>query len=54
VGVLVPPGWWQPTVAVSAVASAILLILFFEPQLALGRGIDAVLLAVVVTKAWVA
>ena len=53
VGVLVPPGWWQPTVAVSAGASAVLLVLFFEPQLVLGLGIDAVLLAVVTTGAWV-
>ena len=52
VGVLVPPGWWQATVAVSAVASAVLLVLFFEPQLVLGLGIDAVLLAVVATGAW--
>ena len=53
VGVLVPPGWWQPTVAVSAVASAVVLVLFFEPQLVLGLGIDAVLLAVVATRGWV-
>jgi hypothetical protein len=53
VGVLVPPGWWQATVAVSAVTSAVLLVLFFEPQLVLGLGIDAVLLAVVATGAWV-
>ena len=52
VGVLVPPAWWQATVAVSAVASAVLLVLFFEPQLALGLGIDAFLLAVVATAAW--
>ena len=52
VGILVPPGWWQLTVAVSAVASAVLLGLFFEPQLVLGLGIDAVLLAVVATGAW--
>jgi hypothetical protein len=53
VGIVVPSGWWQPAVAVSAVASAIALILFFEPQLVLGLGIDAVLLWVVATRAWV-
>ena len=53
VGIVVPSGWWPPTVAVSAVASAVLLVLFFEPQLVLGLGIDAVLLAVVATGAWV-
>ena len=53
VGVLAHPGWWQAAVAVSAVVSALLLALFFEPQLVLGLGIDAVLLAVVATAAWV-
>lgn len=53
VGMVVPSGWWQPTVVVSAIASAVLLILFFEPQLVLGLGIDAVLLWVVATGVWV-
>jgi hypothetical protein len=53
VGIVVPSGWWQATVAVSAVASAVLLVLFFEPQLVLGLGIDAALLAVVATRTWV-
>ncbi len=53
VGLIVPSGWWQPTIAVGAVASAAMLVLFFEPQLVLGLGIDAVLLWVVVTRAWV-
>ncbi len=52
VGILVPAGWWQASVALSAVASAILLLLFFEPQLVLGPGIDAVLVAAVATGAW--
>jgi hypothetical protein len=52
VGIIAPSGWWQPIVAVSAVTSAILLVLFFEPQLVLGLGIDAVLLWVVVARAW--
>jgi len=53
VGIVVPPGWWQPTVAAASVASVVLLVLCFEPQLVLGLGIDAVLLWVVVTTAWV-
>jgi hypothetical protein len=52
IGVLVPTGWWPATVAVPAIASAVLLVLFFEPQLVLGLGIDAVLLAAVATEAW--
>jgi hypothetical protein len=53
VGIVVPSGWWQPTVAVAAMASAVLLVLCLEPQLVLGLGIDAVLLWVVVTNACV-
>ncbi len=53
VGLIVPSGWWQPTIALGAIASAAMLVLFFEPQLVLGLGIDAVLLWVVVTRAWV-
>jgi hypothetical protein len=53
VGIVVPSGWWQPAVACSAVASAVLLVLFFQPQLVLGLGIDATLLWVVTTRAWV-
>ena len=52
VGLVVPSGWWQATVGVSAVASALVLVLFFNPQLVLGLAIDAVLLWVVLTKAW--
>lgn len=52
VGVLVPAGWWQATVAVSAIASAALLVLVFAPQLVLGLAIDAVLLWLVVAGVW--
>jgi predicted cupin superfamily sugar epimerase len=52
VGIVAPSGWWQATVAVSAIASVVLLVLCVEPQLVLGLGIDAVLLAVVATGAW--
>ncbi|MGE5155933.1 MAG: hypothetical protein ACM3JP_00365, partial [Betaproteobacteria bacterium] len=53
VGLVVPAGWWQPAVAGSAVVSMVVLVLFFNPQLVLGIGIDAVLLWAVVTRAWV-
>lgn len=53
VGLIVPAGWWQASVGVSAVASAVVLVLFFNPQLVLGLGIDAVLLWMVATRAWV-
>jgi hypothetical protein len=53
VGIVVPSGWWQPTIALGAIASAATLVLFFDPQLVLGLGMDAVLLWVVATRAWV-
>ena len=52
VGIVVPPGWWPATVAVGAVASAATLLLFFEPRLVLGLGLDVVLLWIVWTRAW--
>jgi hypothetical protein len=53
VGIVVPSGWWQPTIALGAIASAATLVLFFDPQLVLGLGMDAILLWVVATRAWV-
>jgi hypothetical protein len=52
VGLVVPSGWWQPAVGLAAIASAIVLSLFFNPQLVLGLGIDAGLLWAVATRAW--
>jgi hypothetical protein len=37
---------------ITAVASAVLLVLFFHPQLVLGLAIDGVLLWVSATQAW--
>ena len=51
-GIIIPASWWQPSVAVSAVASMAILALFFESQLVLGIGIDAVLLWAVLARAW--
>ena len=53
IGVIVPSAWWQPTIALGAIASAATLVLFLEPQLLLGLGIDAVLLWLALTRAWV-
>ena len=44
VGLVVPAGWWQAAVGASAVTSVVVLVLFFNPQLVLGIGIDVVLL----------
>jgi hypothetical protein len=52
VGILVPSSAWRMLVAGGAVLSIVLIALFFNPQLLLGIGIDAVLLAVVLTAVW--
>jgi hypothetical protein len=52
VGLVVPAGWWQGAVAGSAATSLVVLVLFFNPQLVLGIGIDALLLGAVATRAW--
>jgi hypothetical protein len=52
VGIVVPAGWWQPAVIGGASLSTIALVLFFDPQLALGVGINGVLLWMVATSWW--
>lgn len=52
VGIL-PAAGWPALVAASALLSLVLLAVAFDAQLILGIGIDVVLLAVVVTGAWV-
>ena len=51
VGIL-PVAWWSALVVLTAVASLVLLVLAFEPQLVLGVGIDVALIVVAVTGAW--
>jgi hypothetical protein len=52
VGILVPVDWWAPLVVVGAIASLVLLVLAFHPQLVLGIGIDVALLVVVLGSLW--
>jgi hypothetical protein len=52
VGLVVPSDAWRILVSASAVVSAVLLTLFFNPQLVLGLGIDALLVGVAVAAAW--
>ena len=52
-GVTLPAIWWQTAVVVGAVASAAALILFWDPQLILGVGINVVLIWVALAKVWV-
>jgi len=52
VGIIVPVDWWAPLVVVGAIASLVLLVLAFDPQLVLGIGIDVALLVVVLGSLW--
>ncbi|MGZ8528025.1 MAG: hypothetical protein ACXWWR_04450 [Candidatus Limnocylindrales bacterium] len=49
---LLPAGMWPATVAVGAVASLAMLVLFFQPWLVLGVAIDAVLLWAALVIGW--
>jgi len=52
VGILVPTGWWQAAVVFGSTASAVTLIVFFDPQLVLGLVIDALLVWIAATRLW--
>jgi hypothetical protein len=52
VGVVIPAGWWEPAVIGGAAVSTLTLVLFFDPQLVLGVGINAVLLWMVSVNWW--
>ncbi len=52
VGLVVPAGWWPGAVVVSSLASAVMLVLFFDLQLVLGLGIDALLVWVAAAGLW--
>jgi hypothetical protein len=47
-----PSSAWPALVVISATASAVMLALFFNPQLVLGLAIDAVLLWVALATVW--
>jgi len=50
--IVVPAAMWAGLVVFSSLASALLMALFFNPQLILGLAIDAALLAVVILDVW--
>lgn len=52
VGIAVPSSWWQPVLVIGAVASAMALVVFWNPQLVLGIGINVVLIWVAVSSVW--
>jgi hypothetical protein len=52
VGLLVPTEWWGPLMIGAAVASTIMLVLFFSPALILGFAINAAMVALVLSGSW--
>jgi len=52
VGLLVPSGWWAGLMIATAAASTLTLALFYSPALILGFGINALLVALVVSGSW--
>ncbi len=51
-GIVVPQAWWPALVVGSAVASVVLLAIFFHPWILVGFVIDAVLMWLVVGAGW--
>ena len=51
-GAALPASWWQPLAAIAAIASLLLLGLYFHPWLVLGIGIDLVLLVAIWQADW--
>ncbi|MBK8139381.1 MAG: hypothetical protein IPK52_26765 [Chloroflexi bacterium] len=51
-GIVVPQGWWMPSIALATTSSLAILILFWQPSLVLGVLIDAVLLIAVLGLHW--
>lgn len=52
VPIAVPAGWWQATIGISAVASTLLLLLFFTPQLSLGIAINGTIGWIAASAVW--
>jgi hypothetical protein len=52
VAVLVPAGWWAGLMLGTAAASSLMLLLFYSPALILGFGIDALIVALVLSGSW--
>ncbi len=52
VAVLVPTDWWAGLMIAAALASTVMLLLFYSPALILGFGIDALMVALVLSGSW--
>ena len=52
IDLVVPASWWPALVLTGAVASLLLLVLFFHPWIVIGIAIDVVLLYLVLINGW--
>ncbi len=52
VGIIVPSDWWAGLMIATAVASTVMLLLFYSPALVLGFAINALMVALVVSGSW--
>ncbi len=52
VGIVVPADWWGGLMILAASSSSLLLALFYSPALILGFGINAAMLALVLSGSW--
>jgi len=52
IGVVIPTDWWAGLMVGAAAASSLMLLLFYSPALILGFGIDALMVALVLSGAW--
>jgi len=53
VGIIVPSAWWAGLMVGAAAASTLTLALFYSPALILGFGINALIVALVVSGSWI-
>ena len=52
VGVVVPTEWWAALMIATAVASTVMLLLFYSPALILGFAINALMVILVLSGSW--
>lgn len=52
VGLIIPTEWWAGLMIATAAASTVTLALFYSPALILGFGINALMVALVVSGSW--
>lgn len=52
VGLLVPTDWWAGLMILAAIASALMLVLFYSPALILGFAIDILMAALALGGSW--